>query len=31
MVNKTRLKPLEYLFDNYKNFNLKNTLLIEFE
>ena len=29
MVNKTRLKPLEYLFDNYKNFNLKNTLLID--
>lgn len=29
VFNKTRPKPLEYLYENYKKFNPKNTLLID--
>ena len=29
MLNDKPIKPLEYLFDNYKNFNAKNTILID--
>lgn len=29
VFNKTRPKPLEYLYENYKDFNNKNTLLID--
>ena len=29
ILNDKPVKPLEYLFDNYKNFNSKNTILID--